>query len=122
PAILTRVRVACLCSSAEGLSNALMEAMAARLPIVATRVGGNPELVRERDNGLLVPAGDVDALAGALRTLLSGPAEAREMGLRGRRRVESELSMERMAQGHGALYRRALGVAPLLSEPELRAA
>jgi hypothetical protein len=44
------------------------------------------------------------------------------MGVRGRRRVESELSMERMAQGHGALYRRALGVAPLVSEPELRAA
>jgi glycosyltransferase involved in cell wall biosynthesis len=99
-----------------------MEAMAARLPIVATRVGGNPELVRDGDNGLLVPALDVDALATALRALLSSPAEAREMGLRGRRRVESELSMERMAQGHGALYRRALGAAPLVSEPELRAA
>jgi glycosyltransferase involved in cell wall biosynthesis len=122
PAILTRVSAACLCSNAEGLSNALMEAMAARLPVVATRVGGNPELVRDGDNGLLVPAGDVGALAAALRTLLSAPAEAREMGLRGRRRVESDLSMERMAQGHGALYRRALGAAPVVSEPELRAA
>jgi L-malate glycosyltransferase len=122
PGILNRASAACLCSSAEGLSNALMEAMAARLPIVATRVGGNPELVHDGDNGLLVPAGDSDALAGALRTLLSAPAEAREMGLRGRRRVESDLTMERMAQGHGALYRRALGAAPLVSEPELRAA
>src|SRR6266478_1147383 len=58
PAILARCQAACLCSSAEGLSNALMEAMASRLPIVATRVGGNPELVREGENGFLVPYGD----------------------------------------------------------------
>jgi glycosyltransferase involved in cell wall biosynthesis len=122
PGILARARAACLCSSAEGLSNALMEAMAARLPIVATRVGGNPELVHDGDNGLLVPAGDADALAQALQTLLSSPEKAREMGLRGRRRVETDLSMERMAQGHGALYRRALGAAPVVREPELRAA
>ena len=56
PAVLVHAQAACLCSSAEGLSNALMEAMAARLPIVATRVGGNPEL--GNDNGLLVPYGD----------------------------------------------------------------
>ncbi|TMA21473.1 MAG: glycosyltransferase [Deltaproteobacteria bacterium] len=122
PGILARAGAACLCSSAEGLSNALMEAMAARLPIVATRVGGNPELVHDGDNGFLVPFGDADALACALRTLLSSPEQAREMGLRGRRRVETDLSMDRMAQGHGALYRRALGAAPLVREPELRAA
>jgi L-malate glycosyltransferase len=122
PGILARCSAACLCSSAEGLSNALMEAMAARLPVVATRVGGNPELVHEADNGLLVPSGDPDALADALQRLLSSPAEAREMGLRGRRRVETDLSMDRMAQGHGALYRRALGAAPVVREPELRAA
>ena len=122
PAILARATAACLCSSAEGLSNALMEAMAARLPIVATRVGGNPELIREGENGYLVPAGDAAALAGKLAALLAAPELAREMGARGRRRVETELSMERMAEGHGALYRRALGAAPLLREPQLRAA
>jgi glycosyltransferase involved in cell wall biosynthesis len=122
PAILARAQAACLCSSAEGLSNALMEAMASRLPVVATQVGGNPELVRDGENGSLVPYGDVEALARALAELLSAPEQAREMGLRGRRRVESELSMERMADGHGALYRRALGRAPLVTEPELRAA
>jgi glycosyltransferase involved in cell wall biosynthesis len=121
-AILSRAQAACLCSSAEGLSNALMEAMAARLAIVATRVGGNPELVHDGDNGFLVPYGDADALAGKLTALLSAPEQAREMGNRGRRRVESELSMERMAEGHGALYRRALGVAPLVREPQLRPA
>jgi len=122
PAILVRAQAACLCSSAEGLSNALMEAMASRLPVVATRVGGNPELIRDGDNGALVPYGDPDALAAALSGLLSAPEQAREMGQRGRRRVESELSMERMADGHGALYRRALGRAPMIEEPELRAA
>jgi glycosyltransferase involved in cell wall biosynthesis len=115
PALLSRAQAACL-------SNALMEAMAARLPIVATRVGGNPELVREGENGYLVPSGDPDALAAGLSRLLRAPEAARAMGLRGRARVESELSMERMAEGHGALYRRALGAAPLIREPALRAA
>src|SRR6266478_6829000 len=122
PAILARCQAACLCSSAEGLSNALMEAMASRLPIVATRVGGNPELVREGENGFLVPYGGAQALAEAIGALLSAPEQAREMGLRGRHRVESALSLERMAEGHGALYRRALGAAPLVREPQLRAA
>jgi len=122
PAILARAQAACLCSSAEGLSNALMEAMAARLPVVATRVGGNPELIQDGENGFLVPYGDAGALAATLAALLSTPQNAREMGLRGRRRVEAELSMERMADGHGALYRRALGAAPLVPEPRLRTA
>jgi glycosyltransferase involved in cell wall biosynthesis len=122
PALLSRAQAACLCSTAEGLSNALMEAMAARLPVVATRVGGNPELVREGENGLLVPAGDPDALAAGLSRLLRAPEAARAMGVRGRERVEAELSLERMAEGHGALYRRALGAAPLIREHALRAA
>lgn len=121
PALLLRARAACLCSSAEGLSNALMEAMAARLPIVATDVGGNPELARE--NGMLVPYGDAAALAATLTGLLSSPERARTMGERGRKRIELELTMERMAEGHGALYRRALGGAPFVTErPEVRAA
>jgi glycosyltransferase involved in cell wall biosynthesis len=109
-AVLSRATAACLCSRAEGLSNALMEAMAAKLPIVATDVGGNPELVRE--NGFLVPYGDPEALAGKLTQLLSNPAAAVEMGLNGRKRVEQELTLEQMAEGHGALYRRALEGAP----------
>ncbi|HZX93620.1 MAG TPA: glycosyltransferase [Myxococcales bacterium] len=122
PAILSRARAGCLCSSAEGLSNALMEAMAARLPIVATRVGGNPELIHDGENGYLVPYGDPAALAEKLAHLLGAVGPAREMGLHGRRRVEAELTMERMADGHGALYRRALGAAPLVHEPALGAA
>ena len=111
PAVLAQATAACLCSSAEGLSNALMEAMAARLPIVATRVGGNPELVHDGENGFLVPYGDAPALAAKLTSLLSDPEQGRAMGRRGRQRVEEELTLERMADGHGALYRRALGEA-----------
>ena len=112
PALLARVQAGCLCSSAEGLSNALMEAMAARLPLIATRVGGNPELVRDGDNGFLVPYGDARALADKLVALISDRQRMEAMGRRGRERVESELSLQRMADGHGALYRRALGKAP----------
>ena len=85
-------------------------------------VGGTPELVREDDNGLLVPPRDAPALAEKLAALLQKPEAAREMGLRGRRRVETELSLERMAEGHGALYRRALGAAPLVPDQQLKAA
>jgi glycosyltransferase involved in cell wall biosynthesis len=123
-AVLSKATAACLCSRAEGLSNALMEAMAARLPIVATDVGGNPELVRE--NGFLVPYGDPEALAGKLTQLLSNPAAAVLMGLNGRKRVEQELTLEQMAEGHGALYRRALegppGEAQEPPPPAVRAA
>ncbi|HTO98848.1 MAG TPA: glycosyltransferase [Myxococcales bacterium] len=122
PAILSRSQAACLCSSAEGLSNALMEAMAAGLPVVATRVGGTPELVRDDDNGFLVPPGDPAALAEKLAAVLLRPEAARQMGLRGRRRVEAELSLEKMAEGHGALYRRALNAAPLVRDQHLKAA
>jgi L-malate glycosyltransferase len=108
PAILSRVRAACLCSSAEGLSNALMEAMAARLPIVATAVGGTPELVLPGENGLLVPYGDAPSLADKLHELLSGADRAAEMGRNGRARVESELALSRMAEAYGAAYRRLL--------------
>ena len=113
PAVLARVRAACLCSSAEGLSNALMEAMAARLPIVATAVGGNPELVRPGENGLLVPYGDPQSLAEKLFELLTDEARADEMGRQGRARVEAELTLSRMAEGHAAVYRQVLeGPAP----------
>ena len=85
-----------------------MEAMAARLPIVATAVGGNPELVRPGENGLLVPHGDAGSLADKLVELLSDADAATGMGRRGRERVEGELTLSRMAEGYGAVYRRLL--------------
>jgi glycosyltransferase involved in cell wall biosynthesis len=108
PALLSRAHALCLCSSAEGSANAVIEGMAARLPIVATRVGGTPELVEDGATGFLVRPGDPADLAFRLHELVSDPQRARQMGLRGRAYVEAELSLARMAEAHEALYRRAL--------------
>ena len=70
PALLARAAAFCLPSRAEGLSNAIMEAMAARLPVVATRAGGNPELVADGATGFVVPVGDAAAMADRLAILL----------------------------------------------------
>jgi len=117
PAILARADAFALCSSAEGLSNAIMEAMAARLPIVATRVGGNGELL-EGGRGLLVPPGDPAAFASALEQVLMNRAQAREMGRRARTFVEAELSLDRMQAAHEELYLRALESRPLWGPEE----
>jgi glycosyltransferase involved in cell wall biosynthesis len=108
PAILTSCDAAALCSTAEGLSNAIIEAMAASLPVVATDVGGNSELVREGESGHLVPSGDAAALADRLGRLLEDEGRRRSFGQAGRARVEAELNVERMRDAYGALYRRLL--------------
>ena len=110
PAILARTDAACLASQAEGMPNAVMEAMAARLPVVATAVGGVPELIADGENGFLAPPGDPAALANRLVELLSDRARGRTMGERGRVRVQREWSLQRLAEGHGALYRGVLGL------------
>lgn len=122
PALLARCDAAVLCSSAEGLSNALMEAMAARLPIVATRVGGNPELVHAGQSGLLVAPNDPAALSAGLIDLLSDRDRMRRWGREGRSRVERELTLESMCEGYAALYRRVLGLPPAPGLHESRAA
>jgi len=82
-------------SLSEGLSSAILEAMANSLPIIATEVGGIPELVKHRDNGLLVAPEDPSALALAIRQLVENPEECRRMGIRGRERVEEQFTLER---------------------------
>ena len=105
PRLLQGLDVFALSSVSEGYSIALLEACAAQLPIVATDVGGNAEIVRDRSNGLLVPARDADALAAALTGLLSSPAYAAELGQAGRRWVTHEGSFRTMADRYEALYR-----------------
>jgi glycosyltransferase involved in cell wall biosynthesis len=121
PSLLARSDAFLLCSTAEGLSNAIIEAMAARLPVIATRVGGNPELI-DGKRGLLVPPRDPAALADAVARLLLDPAEAKEMGRRGRAFVEAELTLSRMQSAHEELYLRALGEAPKSGGERRRAA
>ena len=108
PPLLARAHVSVSSSYAEGISNAVLEAMAARMPVVATAVGGNPELVREGATGHLVPPGAPAAIAGRVVELLRDPEAARRMGAEGRRVVEREFSVEQMVMSYDALYRSCL--------------
>jgi glycosyltransferase involved in cell wall biosynthesis len=92
----------------EGLSNAILEAMAAGLPVVATAVGGSPELVQHGRTGLLVPPRDPGALAEAIATMLDNPERGREIGALGRQRVAEHFSIEQMVRSTEALYERLL--------------
>jgi glycosyltransferase involved in cell wall biosynthesis len=91
-------------SRSEGLPLAILEAMAAGLPVVATRVGGIPEAVADGETGLLVPAADPEALAAALAGLLERPEERSRLGQAGRRRAEREFSVEAMRDRYAAVY------------------
>jgi len=104
PAILARSSAFCLPSRAEGLSNAIMEAMAAALPVVATDAGGNAELVRHGSTGFVVPIGDAASMAARLVDVLSDPRLAREMGHRGRAVADRALSLERKRAAYRELY------------------
>jgi glycosyltransferase involved in cell wall biosynthesis len=110
PALLARSTVAVSASHSEGLSNALMEAMAARLPIVATAVGGNPELVEDGRTGLLVPPRAPEALARRLVDLLHQPHLGRRMGLAGRRRLEEHYEAARLVERMTSVYEQLVGI------------
>jgi glycosyltransferase involved in cell wall biosynthesis len=93
------------CSRSEGVSLTILEAMAAGLPVVATHVGGNPELVIESCSGFLVPPGDSAALAAAIARVAAEKPLARRLGDAGRRRVEDHFSFEGMVSRYFAIYR-----------------
>ncbi|CAK0765737.1 Glycosyltransferase family protein [Gammaproteobacteria bacterium] len=96
----------------EGLGIALLQAAAAGVPIIASRAGGMPEAVREGENGLLIPAGDVAALGAAMGALLADQALRRRLGNRGRQIIEREFSVDRMVEGNLAVYRALLASNP----------
>jgi glycosyltransferase involved in cell wall biosynthesis len=118
PALLARATVVVSSSYAEGISNAVLEGMASRRPLVATAVGGNPELVRDGTTGWLVAPGAPAQLAARVVELLGDRDAARRMGEAGRRLVEREFSVEQMRLSYDALYRACLDA----TRPPLRAA
>lgn len=101
--ILPAFDIFALTSSSEGLSNAILEAQSCALPVLATNVGGNPELVDERC-GVLVPPFDPAAIADALAALFADPDRRAQMGAMGRARVEKEHSLAAMMDAYDALY------------------
>jgi glycosyltransferase involved in cell wall biosynthesis len=101
--ILNALDVYVLASESEGMSNTILEAMACGLPVVATAVGGNVELV-DRAGGLLVPPYNPKSLADAVILLLGAPARRETMGRLARRRVEEHFSLETMAQNYASVY------------------
>jgi glycosyltransferase involved in cell wall biosynthesis len=96
PAHLAAADIFVLPSRSEGFSNAIVEAMAASLPVIATNVGGNAEAVEDGTTGLIVPPEDVDALAAAISSLLADPTHARAMGKAGKLRAQEKFTTEAM--------------------------
>ena len=101
---LAALDIAILTSNAEGCSNSLLEAMAVGKPVVATDVGGNRELVLHGDTGLLVPVGEVDALAEAVISLIRDDGSATSMGQRARESVVTRFSVGSMVDQYESLY------------------
>jgi glycosyltransferase involved in cell wall biosynthesis len=105
PSLLAQSDIFVLPSRSEAFPGALVEAMAAGLPVVATAVGGNRELVQHRRNGLLVPPDDAPALAASILELMESPESAAVYGRAARGSVEHRFSFERMVSAFEDLYR-----------------
>jgi glycosyltransferase involved in cell wall biosynthesis len=104
PRLLRGLDIFALPSLAEGISNTILEAMASALPVVATRVGGNAELVAQDETGLLVPRADPESLARALATYVENAALIRQHGQTARARIERDFSLTAMVDRYLAVY------------------
>lgn len=102
---LQRMDIFVLPSLAEGISNTILEAMASSLPVIATAVGGNPELVDDGQSGALVASGDMRGLSVAIERYVDDPALRARHGAHGRALVESRYSLSRMVADYDAVYR-----------------
>lgn len=105
-----------VCSSiAEGMALTILEAMATGLPVVATAVGGNPELVLTDETGSLVPAADAVALAQAINDGFTQPEVLRRQGRAGCNRAQAVFSIAAMVSGYCALYDELMGTGPAVA-------
>ena len=103
--LLSASYIGLLCSHEEGFSNAILEGMAAGLPMVVTDVGGNAEAVLEGENGFVVPSRDPAALAEAIVRLAHDPALRARLGAAGRKRIEEHFSLDACIERYEDLYR-----------------
>ncbi len=108
PELMREWDLFCLPSLTEGISNTILEAMASGVAVLATAVGGNPELVVDGVTGRLVPPADPEAMSRALETLLAQPEAMAKMGDAGRARAEENFSIEAMVANYLSLYDRIL--------------
>lgn len=104
PQVMQSLSAFVLPSLAEGISNTILEAMSCGLPVLATRVGGNGELVDEGVTGQLVAAGDVESMARELVALATDPDRAASQGQAGRQRAQQHFSLQAMVQAYRDVY------------------
>ncbi len=117
PAILAASQVVILTSRWEGLPVTLLEAMASRKPIVATAVGGTPEIVQDGENGFLSSPGDIEAIARSICRLLKNPEEAAAMGECGRKRLSVDYEVTETVRRLENLYEELHSSIPCLTLP-----
>ena len=108
PALMSAVDIFVLPSLGEGISNTILEAMATGLPVIATNVGGNQELVHEGKTGFLVLPSDPDGIANAVLHYVHNPAHRQEHGQAARDIIDRQFSMDAMMQGYLSVYDRVL--------------
>ncbi|HEX4884748.1 MAG TPA: TIGR03088 family PEP-CTERM/XrtA system glycosyltransferase [Casimicrobiaceae bacterium] len=113
PDLLRGLDVFVLSSRGEGVSNTILEAMACGLPVVATRVGANADLVVDGTTGRIVPPSDSAALGDAIVAYADDPTLAKDHGRAGRQRAEQQFSLDRMVDRYHRLYLDAVGAARL---------
>lgn len=104
PALLRAMDTFVLPSTAEGICNSLLEAMATGLPVVATAVGGNPEVITDGESGLLFRSGDVERLGHHLAQLRAAPESRARFGAQAVQRVRREFSLDSMVRAYEGLY------------------
>jgi glycosyltransferase involved in cell wall biosynthesis len=108
--ILSIIDISVLSSLSEGFSNTIVESMAAGKPVIATRVGGNPEAIIDGKTGILVPPQNPQALADAIMKLLNNEDLAKKMGKEGRKRAASLFSLDMMIDQYEALFKSILKI------------
>lgn len=110
PQLMKTMDIFVLPSLAEGISNTVLEAMATGLPVVATRTGGNPELVSSEISGLLFPVGDSESLAEALLTLIASPQLRKGMGEKALERIKMQFFWDNTVSEYLGVYDQLLGI------------